>query len=187
MLTRSIHTGAWAGGTLAALVSWPLAVACCKPAAAPAPVRPNCVIGIPAAPGFPRLYRALSTAPAHAHYAAAPICAKPHALADECEVVDDAQALLGTGFDCVNGADAPVGACEGWSHPSSLQAAPDPPPCGPDACEDLSFSARDPSGALVHITFYDDVSCHTAPREANCQRTGRRCYYRILRVDPSPG
>jgi hypothetical protein len=164
-----------------------LATSCCHKQpecpSAPAPGQ-KCALGVPAAPSLPHLYRAVSALPARARYAAAPICTTPHALSDECEVVDDVQAMLGTGFDCVNGSDAAVGACEGWTEPKPLTSASSgDPPCGATACPNLVLSVRDPSGAPVRVTFYDDISCHRAPREPNCQKSGRACYYRVLRVD----
>jgi len=167
------------------ILAFILATSCChqQPLAPPPPAGQKCALGIPAAPSLPRLYRALSAPPAKARYAAAPICATPHALSDECEVVDDVQAMLGTGFDCVNGADAAVGACEGWTEAKPLTSSQDAPPCGSAACPNLVLSVRDPSGASVRITFYDDISCHRPPREPNCQKSGRACYYRVLRVD----
>ena len=160
--------------------------ACCqKPPACPVPAAAECALGVPAAPRLPRLFRALSAAPPSASYDEKPICTLPHALSDECEVVDDAASILGTGYDCVNGSDAPLGACTGWSQPSALSSGKEAPPCGPGACENLVLDVRDPSGAALHVTFYDDPSCHRAPREPNCQRTGRACYYRVLRVEPA--
>jgi hypothetical protein len=110
----------------------------------------------------------------------------PHSVSDECEVVDDVQALLGNGFDCVNGADAAIGACEGWTQAGRLKSGSGDPPCGKAAaCPNLALSVRDPNGVMVNVTFYDDISCHRAPREPNCQKSGRACYYRVLRVDPA--
>jgi hypothetical protein len=160
---------------------------CCHRAEAerPARERQECALGVPPAPAWPRLFRALREPPANASYAPRAICAKPHALADECELVDDLQALLGNGYDCDDGVDAPIGACKGWAAQSRVAADAAPPPCGAAACSNVALELRDPSGARVRATFYDDPSCHAPPREPNCPKTGRACYYRILRVEPA--
>jgi hypothetical protein len=132
---------------------------------------------------MPRLFRSISKPPANGRYASAPICALPHSVSDECEVVDDVQAILGNGFDCANGADVAVGTCEGWTCSSPLVAAGGDAPCGATACPNIMLAIRDPSGTTVRVTFYDDISCHRPPREPNCQKSGRACYYRVLRVD----
>jgi hypothetical protein len=157
----------------------------CQGASQPVAPGPTCALGIPAPPALPRLYRALLEPPATATYAAQPICEKPHALADECEGVDDVQALLGTGFDCVNGADQALGACSGYSHASLLETLDGEAPCGAAACKNVALQIRDPHGASLRLTFYDDVSCPREPREPGCQHNGRSCYYRVASVEPN--
>jgi len=161
--------------------------ACCngKPAQVP-PAGQVCALGSPAPPKLPRLFRARTSAPPNSRYASAPICTLPHKLSDECEIVDDVDALLGTGFDCVNGKDAPLAACADWRDASRLTPSTAPPTCGESACADLSLVIRDPTGASQLITFYDDPSCHRPPKDPNCPRTGRACYYRVHGVGPAP-
>jgi hypothetical protein len=156
----------------------------CQGASSPVAPGPTCALGTPAPPALPRLYRALIKPPATASYAEKPICEKPHALADECEVVDDVQALLGTGFDCVDGADQALGACSGYSHGSELETLDSEAPCGASACKNVALRIRDPNGTVLHLTFYDDVSCHMGPREPGCPHTERSCYYRVASVEP---
>jgi hypothetical protein len=170
---------------LVGLVSAVMLSACCdKPAACPAPTGQKCSIGAPTEPGLPRLFRTLAVPPKSARYAAKPICKLPHSVSDECELVDDVQTILGTGFNCQNGSDVALGPCEGWTGAQPLRAASDTAqPCGPSACANVTFDVRDPDGKALRITFYDDISCHRPPLEPNCQRSGRACYYRVLRVD----
>ena len=155
--------------------------ACCEcpPPESPAPIEQVCALGVPDAPNLPRLYRALNTAPQRKKYPAAPICKKPHALADECEVVDDVDALRGTGFKCDNDTQVRLAPCGGWSRASKLTASNAPPTCGDGACPDLSLDITDPSGVALRLSFYDDVSCHGPPKYPNCPRMGRACYYRV--------
>jgi hypothetical protein len=164
-----------------------MACFCCKQPACPVPGATQCALGVPASPALPHLFRARSTPPANGHYATAAICTNPHGLSDECEVVDDVQAILGSGFGCENGRDALIGACEGWTLPAPptlpMASVPGDRPCGDSACKNLALVARDPSGCNVRVTFYDDISCHGAPKDPNCPNTQRACYYRVLRVD----
>jgi hypothetical protein len=158
---------------------------CCHAApACPSPSGQKCALGEPGQSKLPRLFRSVTLPPAGARYANAPICSKPHSVSDECELIDDLQSIVGTGFSCQNGEDVAVGKCEGWSEAQPLQASTqESPPCGASACPNVSLVVRDANGAALKLTFYDDISCHRPPREANCQRSGRACYYRVYRVD----
>src|SRR5262245_6957827 len=90
------------------LAAFHLLVAGCKCPAVPVPAGQKCALGTPSAPALPRLFRSISKPPPNGRYAAAPICALPHSVSDECEVVDDVQAILGNGYDCANGSDVAV-------------------------------------------------------------------------------
>jgi hypothetical protein len=189
MAEERSRTGSWpmishlVRGALLALgmaASAFIVVSCQSHPNVPTPAGQKCALGSPPSPAFPRLFRAVSQAPATARYPQSPICKLPHSVSDECEIVDDLEALLGTGYDCVNGADAPLAACEGWSSPSRSEDAQGDRPCGPSACPNVALSIRDPAGKPMKMTLYDDVSCHRGPREPACPKTARSCYYRVF-------
>ena len=135
-------------------------------------------------PETPRLFRQASANQINWTKKTKLLCEPAEAISDECESVDDLDALMGTGYACGPGGASRQSLCPSYAgrvsevKPASITDKP----CGPAACENREVKIEDSCGTVTHVLFYDDPSCHSEAPAPECSKAAHRCYYRVLAV-----
>lgn len=145
----------------------------------------KCIIAQPALSGIPRLIRQAGASCIPVVPSKQPLCGpvEQRRLEDECEAVDDLDALKGTGFACGPGGQDHQHVCPSLAKRVADVALSNPSkPCGPTACDNREIEIQEESGSATHVVFYDDVGCHSGAPDPKCPDAGHRCYYRVLSV-----